>query len=311
MALNLPAGKRFAFTILDDCDNATAENSAPFYDLLTDLGMRTTRTVWMFDSEDVHSYWRRSRTMEDDRFRTHALELHRRGFEIASHGASMMSSPRERTARALELFRETFGHYPRLHANHGYNRENLYWLGDRFKSWLMARLYAWRAVSDGLASEGHVPTSSYFWGDLCQRHVDYVRGFTYPMLDLQSLKGSLLYQDPTTPFVNFWFSASHAFDVHAFNDLLSLDRQDALERDGGISIVTTHVAKGFVDNGMVDPTSRKLLESLAARDGWFVPVSTLLDHLRGQQYGKPLGWLERRATELRWATGAARRGVGR
>jgi hypothetical protein len=310
MGLTLPGGKTFAFTILDDCDNASAENSGPFYELLAELGLRTTRTVWMFDSDDVHPFWQRSRTLEDERFRAHALALQYQGFEIASHGASMMSSTRERTARALEAFQQTFGHYPRVHANHGYNRENLYWLGARFNSRLIARLYALRAVSNGLASEGHVPGSPYFWGDLCQKHVDYVRGFTYPVLNLRPLR-SLLYRDPTTPFVNFWFSASHAYDVEAFNALLAPERQEALERDGGVSIVTTHVAKGFVDGGVVHPVTRKLLESMAGRNGWFVPVSTLLDHLRAQQYGKQLGWFARLAMELRWARGAVRRGVGR
>ena len=307
----MPEGKRFAFTILDDCDNSTAENTRPFYDLLAELGMRTTRTVFTMDSDDVHYYWQRSRTLEDDRYRALALELQHRGFEIASHGASMMSSTRERTARGLDVFYQTFGHYPRLYANHGYNRENLYWLGARFSSRLIAHLYAWRTASDGHSSEGHVATSPYFWGDLCQKHVDYVRGFTYPMLDLKPLGGSLLYRNPATPFVNFWFSSAHAFDVDEFTALLSPERQDALEREGGVSIVTTHVAKGFVQNGKVDRTARKVLEAMAARNGWFVPVSTLLDHLRAQGLGKPLGWLQRCASEIRWAKAAFHRGIGR
>ena len=311
MELRLPAGKRFAFTILDDCDNATVENSAAFYDLLEQLGMRTTRTIFVLDSDDVHFYWKRSKTLQDDAFRAQTLELHSRGFEIASHGASMMSSTRDQTARALDVFYQTFGQYPRVHANHGHNRDNLYWLGARFRSRLIARLYGWRAVSDGLASEGHTTGSPYFWGDLCQKHVEYVRGFTYPMLDLRTLNKSLLYRDPATPYVNFWFSTAHAYDVEEFNELLSPERQDALERDGGISIVTTHVAKGFIRHGEVEPTTRKLLERLAARDGWFVPVSTLLDHLRDEAYGRPLGWLERRLMEIRWARAAVRRGIGR
>jgi hypothetical protein len=50
---------------------------------------------------------------------------------------------------------------------------------------------------------------------------------------------------------------------------------------------------------------------MAAREGWFVPVSTLLDHLRAHGYGQPLSWLERGISELRWARGAVRRGIGR
>jgi len=311
LSLPLPQGKKFAFTILDDCDNSTVENTRPFYELLVKLGMRTTRTVFAFNSEDVHPYWQRSTTLQDDGYRALALELQARGFEIASHGASMMSSPRERTARALDVFYQTFGHYPRVHANHGFNRENLYWLGARFSSRLIARLYTWRVGSHGQVSEGHDLASPYFWGDLCQKHVDYVRGFTFPALDLKPLNSALLYRDPATPYVNFWFSTSHAFDVDEFNALLSPARQEALERNAGISIITTHVAKGFVGNGEVQPTARRLLETMAARNGWFVPVSTLLDHLRSHGFNQPLSWLERRVNEIRWARGAVQRGIGR
>ena len=99
--------------------------------------------------------------------------------------------------------------------------------------------------------------------------------------------------------------------MEEFNSLLIPARQEALERNAGVSIITTHVAKGFVGNGEVHPTTRRLLEAMAARDGWFVPVSTLLDHLRAYGYGQLLSWLERRVSEIRWARGAVRRGIGR
>ena len=41
-----PQGKRFAFTIVDDTDVATVANVKPLYDLLHELGFRTTKTVW-------------------------------------------------------------------------------------------------------------------------------------------------------------------------------------------------------------------------------------------------------------------------
>ena len=45
-SLDFPEGRKFAFTILDDTDDATVENVRPVYDLLTELGFRTTKTVW-------------------------------------------------------------------------------------------------------------------------------------------------------------------------------------------------------------------------------------------------------------------------
>lgn len=41
-----PDGKRFAFTIFDDTDHQTLENVPPVYDFLSDLGLRTTKSVW-------------------------------------------------------------------------------------------------------------------------------------------------------------------------------------------------------------------------------------------------------------------------
>ncbi len=46
-----PGGHKFAFSIFDDTDWATVENVKPVYDLLADLGMRTTKSVWMFRGE--------------------------------------------------------------------------------------------------------------------------------------------------------------------------------------------------------------------------------------------------------------------
>jgi hypothetical protein len=309
-ALRFPGGKRFAFTIFDDCDNSTVANTRPFYALLERLGMRTTKTVWSLNSADVHPNWRGSSTLEDPEYRAFAQELQSRGFEVASHGASMMSSPRDRIRRALDTFREAFGHYPRCHANHGSNRDNLYWFQDRFRSRLLRVLYACRLAGKTHRSEGHVPGSPYFWGDLCREHIAYVRAFTFPVTNVLSVHRNVLYRDPETEFVNFWFSASHAGNVHAFNRLLQPDRQAALAR-GGVSIVATHGAAGFVRNGEVNAETRRLLELLAEKDGWFVPVSTLLDSLRLQGLGQPIPLVERRLLELRWLCHALRRGVGR
>ena len=41
-----PQGKRFAFTIVDDTDMSTVENVGPVYDFLSELGLRTTKTIW-------------------------------------------------------------------------------------------------------------------------------------------------------------------------------------------------------------------------------------------------------------------------
>src|SRR5579872_5459683 len=45
-----PGGKKFAFTIIDDTDLSTRQNTEPVYDFLAENGFRTTKTVWPLHS---------------------------------------------------------------------------------------------------------------------------------------------------------------------------------------------------------------------------------------------------------------------
>src|SRR4051812_45266405 len=95
-----PEGKRFAFSVFDDPDSQTLEDSRVVYSFLADLGMLTTKGVWAVGPYRVNSS---CETCENPAYLQHVLELARQGFEMGFHGASLYSSPREQTARALEL----------------------------------------------------------------------------------------------------------------------------------------------------------------------------------------------------------------
>ena len=41
-----PEDKGFAFTIFDDTDYQTAENTREVYSFLADLGLKTTKSIW-------------------------------------------------------------------------------------------------------------------------------------------------------------------------------------------------------------------------------------------------------------------------
>jgi hypothetical protein len=62
-----------------------------------------------------------------------------------------------------------------------------------------------------------------------------------------------------------------------------------------------HFACGFVKRGVVKSRTEHLLRRLARRDGWFVPVSTLLDFLREERKTSIIPAAELLAMELRWA----------
>jgi hypothetical protein len=295
-----PGGKRFAFTILDDTDVATVENVEPVYRLLMTLGIRATKTVWPVRCPEGSRNFSSSETLEDSHYLSFVRELADYGFEITWHGATMESSERPRIVAALERFKTEFGAYPRIHPNHALNRENIYWGTDRFDDQIVKRVVRRLiGIPDGYF-QGHVEGSRYFWGDLCGRSIVYARNFTFNQANLRRINPSMPYRDPARPLVPWWFSATDAEDAAAFKTVLSPARQERLEREGGICILATHLGKGYATAGGVDPGSRRLLEELAHRPGWFPSVGELLDWLRGWRGEGALPAAERRRMEWRW-----------
>ena len=296
-----PGGKRFAFSILDDTDDSTLENVKPIYDLLRERGLRTTKTAWPLDCPEGSRHFFAADTLQNKVYLDFVHELVEAGFELAFHGATMESSRRERTVRGLEFIRGEFGCYPRLFCNHGYNRENLYWGYNRY------RVAPFRMLSRVLARgvngrfEGEEEGSEFFWGDMCRDVIQYVRNFTFERLNLLEVDPHMPYRIASTPYVNYWFSTADAQDVVAFNRLLSRERIDRLEADGGVCIVSTHFGKGFVRDGSVDRQTEGLLDHLADKRGWFVPVSDILDRLlRAEGGGRSLTSAQVLALETRF-----------
>jgi hypothetical protein len=299
-SIAFPDGRRFAFTIIDDTDVATTANVEPMYQLLYELGMRTTKTVWMLPWAEGRSDFDGSATLADTDYREFCLGLQRRGFEIASHGARMESSQRDVTVAAMALFRETFGAPARVYANHAYNRENVYWGVDRVDNRLIKAVYSLFNGRPRNWYQGHQPGTEFWWGDMCQSHHVYVRNLTFEDVNLLRINPSMPYRDPTRPLVHRWFSACDANDRTAFNRLLRPSAQERLEREGGVCLVATHFGKGFVTDASPHPETARLLRLLASRDGWFPPVGELLDYLaarRGSDLLPPLEW---RRMQWRW-----------
>jgi len=299
--LRFPGDARFAFTIIDDTDDGTVDNVRPIYRLLESLGLRTTKTVWPVRCpEGSEDFWL-SETMDDARYRDFVVDLQARGFEMAFHGATMETSPRERTVRALECFHRVFGAPPRIHANHAFNRDNLYWGAARVDDPLLRRLYRFLSPHARDFYQGHCPGSPYWWGDLCVAQVEYVRNLTFSEINVLRVNPSMPYRDSKRPFVRWWFSAADADDVDEFNNLLRPEHQQQLEEEGGVCIVATHFGKGFARDGKPHPHTRRLLELLAARNGWFPPVGELLDWLRARRESECLAAAEWRQMQWRWA----------
>jgi hypothetical protein len=286
---------------MDDTDVATVENVAPVYRLLAELGFRTTKTVWPVGCPEGSPNFATSETLEDPEYLGFVRGLASRGFEIAYHGATMESSRRERTERAFARFCELFGGPPRVHANHAYNGENLYWGAARLDDGVLRALYRRTSGGDPDRYQGHVAGSPWWWGDLAGQ-IAYVRNLTFSEINLRRINPSMPYRDPARPVVQWWFSAADAEDVYEFNELIAPAAQDRLEREGGVCIVATHLGKEFAAAGQVHPDTSVLLRRLAEKPGWFPPVGELLDWLRGQRNGgEELPRREWRRMQWRWA----------
>ena len=300
--MEFPDQARFAFTILDDTDDSTIVNTAPIYDLLADLGFRTTKTVWALDSPpDLRGPYFAGSTLADSEYLAWVNTLDERGFEIAFHNASMGSAARAETIAALDLIESKFRLDDGLiHCNHGQNRENLYWGEHRYGLRGLSLAYRVLRMIRGFPQmDGHDPLSSYFWGDVSLARLAYVRGFAFKTLNCATIAPGVPYYDARKPLVSKWFNTADAPDAEAFKRLVTPGSVDELSRTGGWSIVSTHLGKGFCRGGRVDSDVEEVLRHVAALNGWFAPVGEVLRHVESSSGRHVLSRGERLRMELR------------
>lgn len=302
-----PGGARFAFTILDDTDDATEANVGPVYALLRELGMGATKTIWPVACPEGSALFFAGHTLDDPGYEAFVRRLAADGFELAFHGATMESSTRDRVERALARYREVAGAWPRVHANHGHNRENLYWGPARVDLPPVRWFYALTNGHPRDWFQGHVEGSPFWWGDLCRDRIEYVRNLTFDDVNLLNVNPTLPYRDPRRPLARWWFSATDAADGAEFCAVVDEAAQDRLEAEGGVCILATHLGKGYAQDGRVHPRIEALLRRLAAKGGWFPGVAALLDWLRERHGDRTLPAGEWRRMQLAWARDLVRR----
>src|SRR5262249_12663786 len=85
--------------------------------------------------------------------------------------------------------------------------------------------------------------------------------------------------------------------------------QDRLEAEGGASIMYTHFGLGFFDGDKIRPRVVDLLTRLSRKKGWFVPVTTLLDYLAGQNASAAISRSDGNATDGRGLMKKLLRGI--
>lgn len=297
-SIQWPEGKKFAFTIFDDTDAATVANTGPVYALLRDLGFRTTKSVWPLEAI-APPVVVGGADCADEGYRAWALQLQDEGFEIGLHNVCCHHSTRDRIQAGLQRFEEIFGHPPRSMANHTGCRENLYWGPDRVTG-LHRLIYQAATLGRKGGFKGHVEGDPHFWGDLCKERITYARNFVFP--DINTLRACpwMPYHDPLRPWVNQWYASSEGGGLESYLETLKEENQDQLEAEGGACIMYAHLGKFFRRDGVISDRFRFLMERLSQKNGWFVPVSTLLDYIVQQRGSLTLTDKDRREVERRW-----------
>lgn len=303
-----PDGKSFAFTIFDDTDLGTVENLAPVYDLFLNSGIRSTKSVWVLPGTEPPAL-NGGETCDNPEYLKWVLGLQKAGVEIGWHNATFHSSRRPETLEGMKRFNEMFGHYPRSMANHTVNKEGIYWGEQRLGGWRRATYNVMTKGKGRGHYEGHLPGSEYFWGDLCKSHIKYVRNFV--MGDINTLKTCpwMPYVDPARPYVNAFFASSEGGDVGDFCKTISEENQDRLEAEGGCCIMYAHCGMGFWQDGAVNPKLKALVQRLSRKNGWFAPVTDVLDHIKSQRGLTTLNMLSRTNLECRWLSHKVRVGA--
>ena len=293
-----PEGRRFAFTIFDDPDSQTRKTGVAVYSFLADCALLTTKGVWPNAPHGTPSD--HGETCGSAGYIDWLLTLQRRGVEIGYHNATSHTSDRLRTEHGLHEFARLFGHYPATMSNHYFCQEGIYFTEHRLTGPYRILYKALTLGRRRNLSFGHVEGHPLFWGDLCRRYVRFVRNFTYADVNTLSVCPTMPYHDPRRPWVNFWYASTEASNIATFTSRVTEAAIDRLEAEGGACILYVHFGHDYAPDGKLDPGFREAIRRISRRNGWFVPVGTLLDYLREHRPRTEITDAERASMERRW-----------
>lgn len=279
-----PHPYRAGFCITDDTDTATLESVRAVYDVLADLGVFATKTVWAFPPEEpcgipgLPASILRGITLADPDYRRYCVGLGQRGFEVALHGASAGNNRRATIQRAFALLDELVPRSP-VYICHAKNADNPYWQDKVVARGPLRALLS--LYGRGHRCSGEDPASPYYWGDLCRERVRYIRLLRTRNLDTLAANPAMPYFEREKPFVNGWFSATK----RSFRDATATVALDALESAWGLTVLYQYLCRYF------DPATRRpqvdfLADAarLASRSRvWKAPTGVILDRLRTLQ----------------------------
>ena len=103
-------------------------------------------------------------------------------------------------------------------------------------------------------------------------------------------------------YSNYWFSSSDGQNADMFCRLLCRENVDRLAKEGGLCLVYTHFAYGFVKDGNLDARFTETIDRISAMNGWFAPAGEILEYLLGQKTSdRPRGAGREFIVDAKWA----------
>ena len=272
-----PNGKKAAFAIIDDTDDAKMPGISEVYDLLMKYQIPTTKTVWVYPVKDTQLFSGCSLTGDSD-YLAFVRELIENGYEIGLHNVGSGEFRREEILSGLEEFNNLLGFYPKLHVNHSYNPDNIYGGDKRFSfpfNYLVKLLYPGYT-----GFSGEVKSSEYFWGDAHKRHIEFSR--SYELDDLNILRHCHFpYRDKSyAEYCNLLYPSVFCPNQDMFNYRITEKNLQRLISQNGCSIVYTHFGYYTERDGIEQDflNSLDLLKKYSS-DIWFAPVGEILRYL--------------------------------
>lgn len=291
----------FYFSIVDDTDDSTLENTKPIYDFLYEKGIKSTKTVWVYPPRDKASS---GDSLQRPEYLNFVKKLQQQGFEIGLHNVGSGEYTRKEILKGLEEFKEKLGDYPRIHINHSYNPDSIYGGYKRF-NWPFNRIVRKMYPQYAGIFQGEIKESAYYWGDKHKEVIKFNRNHEIRHLNTTRFDKYMPYTDPyRSKCSNYWFSATFAPNQWVFNHLLTPDSIDKLEKQNGICVIFTHLGY-FMRNGRIDPGFKERIEYITQKkNGKFVPVSQVLDDIakkrieKGQDPYPKLPWWQKTRMEF-------------
>ena len=293
-----PEGKQFAFTVFDDADWETLENVGGVYSLLADCGLRTTKSCWVVRGDPDKGYAGGANRRRRRPLAMAAATCSRRDSRSAGTARTWHSLPRReltgRRWRSSPSFSAIIPSRPRITPVD----EAIYWGSDRltgFHSFLYNLLTALSQQPASIAATSKATNTS---GATCagrRSSISAISSFrtstrcgaarSCRTTTRTGRTSTIGLPRPTAPRCSDLIAASPS------------GSRTSWRRRGAPASCTPTSPTVSPRGGKVDPQFEQLVRRLAAKNGWFVPVTTLLDYLLSVRRRHEITPVERRRLE--------------